>query len=94
MTDAPAGQNGAPVSADLVELVKKIAQSLVDAPEMVAVELLQEPDSRVLRLRVGPGDIGKVIGRQGRTARSLRTILGAASTKLKQRYSLDIVEHE
>ena len=95
MTEAPASQND-PVehSADMQQLVRAIARSLVDSPELVSVETIPEGDSTILRLHVGPGDIGKVIGRQGRTARSFRTILGAASMKLKRRYTLDIVEAE
>ncbi len=93
MTEATASQNG-PVEhfTDMQQLVQAIAKSLVDAPELVRVEAIPDADATILRLHVGPGDIGKVIGRQGRTARSFRTILGAASMKLKRRYSLDIVE--
>ena len=95
MTEATAPQN-APVDqpVDMLQLVEAIARSLVDAPELVSVQAIPEGESTILRLRVGPGDIGKVIGRQGRTARSFRTILGAASMKLKKRFSLDIVEAE
>jgi uncharacterized protein len=74
------------------KLVQEIVEALVDQPESVSVELVQDRDSTVLRLRVAHQDIGKVIGKQGRTARSLRTILGAASMKLHQRFSLDILE--
>ena len=77
---------------DMVELVTEIARALVDSPESVVVETLRDGDGTVLRLHVSPGDVGKVIGKQGRTARSMRTILSAASMKLKHRYSLDIVE--
>ena len=93
MTEAPASENG-PVEhfIDMQQLVQAIARSLVDAPDLVSVEAIPDGDSTILRLHVGPGAIGKVIGRQGRTARSFRTILGAASMKLKRRYSLDIVE--
>jgi predicted RNA-binding protein YlqC (UPF0109 family) len=73
-------------------LMTEIAQALVDTPEAVRVEALKDTDSTVLRLHVAASDIGKVIGKQGRTARSLRTILSAASMKLQHRYSLDIVE--
>jgi predicted RNA-binding protein YlqC (UPF0109 family) len=76
------------------DLVAEIARALVDSPENVFVEAFQEGDATVLRLRVAPGDIGKVIGKQGRTARSLRTILAAASMKLRHRFSLDIVESD
>lgn len=78
----------------MIELVTSIARSLVDAPDQVSVEAVQSGESVILRLRLAANDVGKVIGRQGRTARSLRTILGAASMKAKQRYSLDIVEAE
>ena len=78
----------------MIELVTSIARSLVDAPDQISVEAVQDGESVILRLRLAASDVGKVIGRQGRTARSLRTILGAASMKAKQRYSLDIVEAE
>jgi hypothetical protein len=80
------------VSQDMVTLVKGIARALVDSPESVSVEAFKDGDGTLLRLRVGPTDVGKVIGKQGRTARSLRTILSAASMKLKHRFTLDIVE--
>jgi len=75
-------------------LMTEIAQALVDTPDAVRVEAIKETESTILRLHVAPSDIGKVIGKQGRTARSLRTILSAASMKLQHRYSLDIVEAE
>jgi hypothetical protein len=80
--------------ASMIGLVTDIARALVDFPESVSVETFHEDESTVIRLRVAPSDIGKVIGKQGRTARSLRTILSAASMKLKHRYALDIVEGE
>jgi hypothetical protein len=76
----------------VVELVAAIARSLVDKPEEVSVNATSNEAGTVLRLRVDPTDVGKVIGKQGRTARSLRTILGAVSVKLHHRYSLEIVE--
>jgi len=81
-------------SQDMVNLVAEIAKALVDAPENVTVQAIQDGESTVLRLSVAPGDIGKVIGKQGRTARSLRTILAAASMKRKHRFALDIVEDQ
>ncbi len=57
-------------------------------------QIVPSQEGTVLRLRVAAGDVGKVIGKQGRTARSLRTVLSAASMKLKHRFSLDIVEEE
>ena len=79
-------------SPDMQTLMTEIAQALVDSPEAVHVEAIKDAESTILRLRVAPSDIGKVIGKQGRTARSLRTILSAASMKLHHRFALDIVE--
>lgn len=76
------------------QLVLEIVQALVDQPEQVSIELLEDRDATVIRLRVAHQDIGKVIGKQGRTARSLRTILGAASMKLHHRFALDIMEDD
>jgi uncharacterized protein len=76
------------------ELVREIARALVDEPEAVEVQSVDRDENTVLRLRVAPGDVGKVIGKQGRTARSVRTILGAVSMKLHHRYTLDILEEE
>ena len=73
-------------------LITEITRALVDDADAVKVEIITENESVLLRLHVAPGDIGKVIGKQGRTARSLRTILGAASMKLHHRFSLDIIE--
>ncbi len=73
-------------------LVIQIARALVDDSESVAVEEVEREDATVLRLRVAPTDVGKVIGKQGRTARSVRTILGAVSMKHHHRYTLDILE--
>jgi predicted RNA-binding protein YlqC (UPF0109 family) len=75
-----------------IELIEAIAQSLVDKPELVTVKAVDHEGGTVLHLRVDPTDVGKIIGKQGRTARSLRTILGAVSVKLHHRYSLEIVE--
>ena len=87
--DKPAAPN--PV-AEMTDLVTEIARALVDDPAGVSVEAIGEGDNTIIRLRVAHSDIGKVIGKQGRTARSMRTILSAASMKLKHRFSLDIVE--
>jgi hypothetical protein len=73
-------------------LVSEIARALVDDVDAVHVETVVDQDTIVLRLQVAGGDVGKVIGKQGRTARSLRTILGAASMKYHRRFALDIVE--
>jgi hypothetical protein len=74
------------------QLVEDIAKALVDIPEEVQVKELQGEQTTVLELKVAPGDLGKIIGKQGRTARSIRTILGAASMKLNRRYTLEILE--
>ncbi len=76
------------------DLVREIARALVDDPEAVDVESVRREENTVLRLRVAPQDVGKVIGKQGRTARSVRTILGAVSMKLRHRYTLDILEED
>jgi hypothetical protein len=78
--------------SEMQTLMTEITRALVDDIDAVKVEVLTDQDATILRVHVAPGDIGKVIGKQGRTARSLRTILGAASMKLQRRYSLDIVE--
>ncbi len=74
------------------ELVEHIAKALVDKPEDVTVKIIEGEQSVVLELRVASGDLGKVIGKQGRTARSFRTILNAAGMKLKKRLTLEIME--
>jgi len=74
------------------ELVEAIAKALVDKPEEVHVRAVEGEQVTVLELRVDPSDLGKVIGRQGRTAKSIRTLLGAAGMKLRKRYTLEILE--
>jgi len=74
------------------ELVEFIAKALVDYPEQVQVRTVEGEQVTVLELRVHPEDLGKVIGRQGRTAKSIRTILGAAGMKHKKRLTLEILE--
>jgi uncharacterized protein len=78
----------------LQELVKFLAEALVDAPGEVTVEEMEEDGASVFELTVAEEDLGKVIGKQGRTARSVRTILGAVSMKLHRRYTLDILEED
>lgn len=77
---------------DMRALVEQIAKALVDEPEQVAVRAIDGEQVTVLELSVSQNDLGKVIGKQGRTARSIRTILGAAGMKLKKRYTLEILE--
>ncbi|MEO8129584.1 MAG: KH domain-containing protein [Bryobacteraceae bacterium] len=74
------------------DLVEEIAKALVDIPEEVAVREVEGEQATLLELRVAPTDLGKVIGKQGRTARSIRTLLGAAGMKLNRRFTLDILE--
>jgi predicted RNA-binding protein YlqC (UPF0109 family) len=77
---------------DMRALVEQIAKALVDEPEQVVVRSIDGEQVTVLELCVSQNDLGKVIGKQGRTARSIRTILGAAGMKLKKRYTLEILE--
>ncbi|MGA2331340.1 MAG: KH domain-containing protein [Syntrophales bacterium] len=74
------------------ELIKYIAQSLVDSPDSVEVSEVLGEQTSVIELRVAKEDLGKVIGKQGRTAKAMRTILSAASTKLRKRAVLEIIE--
>lgn len=74
------------------ELVKFIAQSLVDKPDEVQVKEIEGEQTSVIELKVAKEDLGKVIGKQGRTARAMRTILSAASTKIRKRAVLEIIE--
>ncbi|MDI6801983.1 MAG: KH domain-containing protein [Thermodesulfovibrionales bacterium] len=73
-------------------LVESMAKSLVDRPEEVKVNEIEGEKTTVYELRVSSGDLGKVIGKQGKTARAMRTILGAAGTKLGKRCVLEILE--
>jgi len=77
---------------DMRTLIEQIAKALVDEPDQVSVRAIDGEQVTVLELSVAQNDLGKVIGKQGRTARSIRTILGAAGMKLKKRYSLEILE--
>jgi uncharacterized protein len=77
---------------DMRALVEDIAKILVDQPDQVSVQAVERDETTVLELKVAAGDLGKVIGKQGRTARSIRTILAAASMKFHKRYTLEILE--
>ena len=76
------------------ELVEMIAKALVDNPDKVHVSLLEGEQTSILELTVDPEDLGKVIWKQGRTARAVRVILGAAGMKLKRRFNLEIIEKD
>jgi predicted RNA-binding protein YlqC (UPF0109 family) len=78
--------------ANIKELIEDIAKALVDTPEDVSVRQVDGEQVTVLELKVAPSDLGKVIGKQGRTARSIRTLLGAAGMKLNRRFTLEILE--
>jgi len=74
------------------DLVSFLAKSLVDHPDEVYTSTFDRSDSTVIELEVAPEDLGKVIGRQGRTARAMRTLLAAAGQKSRRRFSLDILD--
>ena len=74
------------------DLIKYVAQALVDNPDKVEVSEVQGEQTSVIELRVSKEDLGKVIGKQGKTAKAMRTILSAASTKIRKRTVLEIIE--
>lgn len=74
------------------ELVEYLAKSLVDDPDAVEINEIESDKSTILELRVAPDDIGKVIGKHGRIARALRTVLAAASTRSGKRVMLEILD--
>ncbi|GBC84298.1 hypothetical protein HRbin11_00723 [bacterium HR11] len=74
------------------DLLEAIAKSLVDRQDQVEVKVIEGEQTTVLELRVAPEDLGKIIGKQGRTARAIRTILGAAGMKVRKRLVLEILE--
>jgi hypothetical protein len=76
----------------LKDLISYIAKSLVDNPDAVEVSEIEGEQTSVIELKVAKEDLGKVIGKQGRTARAMRTIIGAASTKAQKRAVLEIIE--
>lgn len=80
------------VEALMKELVESIAKALVDRPEAVEVRAIEGTQATVLELRTDPSDVGKVIGREGRTAKAIRTLLGAGGMKVHKRYTLEIIE--
>jgi uncharacterized protein len=76
------------------ELVENIAKALVDYPSAVHVNAVEGTDVTGLELRAHPDDLGKVIGREGRTAKAIRTLLGAGGMKLHKRFTLEIIEEQ
>jgi predicted RNA-binding protein YlqC (UPF0109 family) len=77
---------------EMKDLIAYIAKALVDHPEAVEVSEIEGEPTSVIELKVAKDDLGKVIGKQGRTARAMRTILSAASTKVRKRSVLEIIE--
>ena len=77
---------------DMRALIEHVVKALVDAPDQVAINPVEDDQGALLELTVAENDVGKVIGRQGRTARALRALLSAAGSKSQKRYSLEIIE--
>ena len=75
------------------ELVEQIAKALVDDPEKVQVSQMEGEQSSIIELKIAPDEVGKVIGKEGRTVQAIRVILGAAGMKLKKRTTLEILEN-
>lgn len=85
-------ENKSAPTGDMRIMIEQIAQALVDDPAQVSVNPVEEDGETVLELTVGPNDLGRVIGKQGRTARAMRNLLGAAGLKFNKRYVLEILE--
>jgi uncharacterized protein len=79
-------------TGDMRALIEQIAKALVDDPAQVSVNQVEEAGESVLELTVGPNDLGRVIGKQGRTARAMRNLLSAAGLKFNKRFTLEILE--
>jgi len=94
VTEMPNHPQESNAADEMCELMLRIVLALVEDPGHVRVQAIAGLDSVVLQLSVASVDLGRVIGKQGRTARALRTVLGAASMKLRQRFTLDIVEED
>lgn len=81
-----------PIATQMDELITQIVQALVDRPQDVWINTIQSDHTTVLELRVAKDDIGKIIGKQGRTAQAMRTLIAAVSAKIKKRTVLEIIE--
>ena len=79
-------------SGDMRALIEQIAKALVDEPDQVSVNQIDAAQDTVLELKVAPNDLGKVIGKQGRTARAMRNLLSATGVKFHKRFTLEILE--
>jgi predicted RNA-binding protein YlqC (UPF0109 family) len=77
---------------DAKDLLALMAKALVDKPELIRVDEVEEGESTVLEIHMDPEDVGKIIGKQGRTVRALRTILDAAGQKFDKRYEVEVME--
>jgi uncharacterized protein len=85
-------ENKSAPAADMRIMIEQIAKALVDEPAQVSVNPVEEDGETVLELTVGPNELGRVIGKQGRTARAMRNLLSAAGLKFNKRYVLEILE--
>jgi hypothetical protein len=85
-------ENKSAPAGDMRVLIEQIAKALVDDPAQVSVNPVEEGAETVLELSVGPNDLGRVIGKQGRTARAMRNVLSAAGLKFNKRFTLEILE--
>ncbi len=79
-------------AGDMRALIEQIAKALVDEPDQVSVNQIDASQGRVLELKVAPNDLGRVIGKRGRTARAMRNLLGATGMKFNKRFTLEILE--
>lgn len=80
------------MNLNVEDLIHRVAQALVDFPEDVRIRIIESEHTRILELRVAKKDVGKIIGKQGRTANAMRILVGAVSTKMKGRAILQIIE--
>jgi uncharacterized protein len=81
-------------SGDVRALVEQIAKALVDTPDQVSVNSVEDGETTVFELSAAPNDIGKLIGKSGRTARAMRAVINAAGIRSQRRYALEIVEED
>ena len=79
-------------TGDVRVLIEQVAKAIVDAPDQVTLDAIEEDGENILELKVAEADLGRVIGKSGRTARALRTLLSAAGLKLHKHYTLEILE--
>ena len=86
------GENSPKVNVPV--MIEQIVKSLVEEPDLVEINLVEEPQETVLELKVAPRDIGKVIGKQGRTVRAMRNLLSAAGVRSNKNFALEIMEEE